>query len=217
MKKHSIWKVKTALKNNNQMTQNNFDIAIVGAGITGLSLAYFLKDTKKRIVLIEKSNALDNTTSKSTAKLSFVQQDIYQKLEKNFGYDISKLYFESQAYAISLMKKIIVENNISCDLEKSNSYLFSMEEENLKILQREKELLTCFGCKCKTAKNLEIPIPVKKAFYVEGNYTFNPVKYMQQITKIVAKKVTIYDNLMVEGIKRQENYYLLKTKNGEKC
>ena len=44
-----------------------------------------------------------------------------------------KLYYKSQKEAIELIKKIIKDNNISCDFKKSNSILFTIDK---KIFQK---------------------------------------------------------------------------------
>lgn len=66
------------------------DILIIGGGISGLTTAYFLKDKYKNIMLIDKSNIGNGITSKTTAKITYLQGIIYQTLEKNFNKKISK-------------------------------------------------------------------------------------------------------------------------------
>ena len=50
MKYNSIWEDDNKISLNEKKLSNNvFDIVIVGGGITGVTLAYFLKDTNKNI------------------------------------------------------------------------------------------------------------------------------------------------------------------------
>ena len=94
---------------------------IIGAGITGLTTAYFLKDTNQKITIIDKSEVGRGVTSKTTAKITYLQQDIYSKLTEMHNKEISKKYYNSQKEAINTIVKIIKDNNISCDLEKVDS------------------------------------------------------------------------------------------------
>ena len=84
MEHKSIWEDYSKTTNNNIKPLKNIetDILIIGGGITGLTTSYFLKDTNKKITIIDKSLIGRGVTSKSTAKISFLQQDIYGKLTK---------------------------------------------------------------------------------------------------------------------------------------
>lgn len=63
---------------------NNFntDVLIIGGGITGLTTAYFLCDSIKNITLIDRDNIGSGVTSKTTAKVTYLQGNIYNQLDK---------------------------------------------------------------------------------------------------------------------------------------
>ncbi len=214
MKYKSIWQ-KDA-KNKQKVTKlptDIVDILIVGGGLTGLTLAYFLKDIGKKVIVVDKDKFINNVSSRSTAKISFLQQDIYQKLEKTFDYETSKKYYESQIYAIKIIKEIIIKNKIDCDLVESDSYLFVSEKENIDKLDKEKKLLNSFQQECHEVNKLPIDFPVSKGFYVEGNYTFNPVKYLNGLINIIKNKVDFCNDFLVENITLDNDLYLVKSKN----
>ena len=146
MKYNSIWEQynKHSIENK-KLPSEVVDILIIGGGITGLTLSYLLKDYSQKVVIIDKGKIGNSVTSRSTAKISFLQQDIYQKLEKTFDYETSKKYYESQMYAIELLKNIIEKNKISCDFLDSPSYLFTNMEDNIKSL--EKEIIDFLRCR----------------------------------------------------------------------
>ena len=80
------------------------DVGIIGGGITGLSTAYYLKDTNLKIALFDKGSIGQGVTSKMTAKITYLQGDIYQKLGTR-----AKEYYLSQKQAISELLRIIPE------------------------------------------------------------------------------------------------------------
>jgi len=172
---------------------------IIGGGITGLSIAYFLKDTDYKITLVDKTNLYSGVTSKTTAKITYLQGTIYQTLKSYFNESISKKYLDSQIEGITLLTKIINENNIECDLEKSPSILFAIDKNNNKKIDKEKELLSKWDIKVKDIKENNF----KYGFKVNDTYTFNPIKYLESITNIINKKIDIYENVVVKDIKRK--------------
>ena len=209
MRHISIWENCSQKPNNKtkKFKNINTDILIIGAGITGLNIAYFLKDTSNKITIIDKSVIGRGVTSKTTAKISFLQQDIYQKLTQMHSSKVAQAYYNSQKDAINILIKIIKDNHIECDLEKVSSILFANEEKNLPKLIREKNILSSFGEKTKDSK-------IKNGFSVDNNYTFNPSKYLNGLKKIIESKVSIHENTIATSIKEVDNHYLVTTNNG---
>ena len=95
MNNKSIWETfNIKVKSSNIKNELTTDILIIGGGITGLSVAYFLKDSKEKIVLIDKGNIGSGITSKTTAKVSYFQGDIYNALTNKFNENTAKLYLD---------------------------------------------------------------------------------------------------------------------------
>lgn len=212
MKYNSLWSeyLKIDNNNNNNFNQINTDILIIGGGITGLNSAYFLKDTNNKIVLIDKGKIGEGITLKTTAKISYLQQDIYRKLTKMHNANKARLYYNSQKEAINLIAKIIKDNNIDCDFEKVNSILFTNEQNNVAKLKKEKEILSSYNVKVKDYQSDFI----KHGIIVNDTYTFNPIKYLYAIKELINNKIAIYENTLATSIKRQDDKYIVITNNG---
>lgn len=213
MKNKSIWENEieiTEQKTKNNKLPKETDILIIGGGITGLTTAYLLKNINKKITLIDKSQTYHGITSRTTAKISYIQGTIYQTLEKKIGINTSKKYLDSQLQAIKIIKQIIKENNIECELEKSDSILFTTEEKGIKKIKKEKSLLDNWDIKTKIVTHPKI----KYGFQTNNNYTFNPLKYLEEIKKTITSKITICENTIANDIEKEKNIYYTKTSKG---
>lgn len=209
MENRSIWEKEHPKINSGKLKDT--DVLIIGGGITGITAAYYLNNSGLKVTLLEKGKIGNGITKNSTAKISYLQGTIYQKLKSYFDDSVSKRYFKSQVYAISLLKNIIVENNIDCDFEKVESYLFAFKKSGLSKLEKEKKLLEQFGVKC-TDKKMPIDFPAEGSFSVPENYVFNPVKYIYGVAKIL-NNVEINEETTVLEVKK-ENDYVVNTTNG---
>ena len=214
MEYKSIW--ETSLNKKEKANNLNFkeiktDILIIGAGITGLSVAYFLKDSNKKIMLIDKGTVGLGISAKTTAKITYLQQDIYSKLSKMHSMSVSKMYYESQKEAIGLIKEIISKNKIDCDMEKVDSVLFSNENKNFGKIKKEKEILLSWNNKIKDYED-EF---VKCGFIVSDTYVFHPLKYLNNLKKIIKDKVTIYENTMAISVNKKDKCYVVITNKGK--
>ena len=211
LKNKSIWsdfkKTKNYPKLDNDITT---DVLIIGGGITGLSVAYHLTNSNLKVCLVEKNKLGQAVTSKTTGKLTYLQENIYSKLNVFHNIDTAKLYLESQVDAINLVKSIIEKEKINCDLEKVQSYVFTNDENY--SLDKEKEILKQLNIKFKETNVLPNKDKVKDAFYVEDTYVFHPLKYIYSLAEVCQKKkIAIYENTKIVSIEKEDNCHICET------
>lgn len=187
------------------------DILIVGGGIAGLSCAYHLKDSGKSIVLIDKSICGLGVTSYNTGKLTWMQDLIYHKIEKNYDTKTALLYLDSQREAIDIVNNIVKENNISCDLSKTKAYVFTDNENNFKNFDNEIMFYKENNIKYKVTDKLPIEYSSKLVLETDNSFVFNPYKYLSSIRKILMDKMDIYENTRCVSIDMGSNSYNVKT------
>ena len=63
-----------------------YDVLIIGGGITGISTAYHLIDSGLKVCLVEKNLIGSGVTSRTTGKLTYLQEDICSRINKNNNY-----------------------------------------------------------------------------------------------------------------------------------
>ena len=199
MKKQSIWLKDLKIKKTKPLDKNiSVDILIIGGGITGISTAYNLKDEKLKICLVEQNYIGSGVTSKSTAKINYLQETVYTDICKKYNKQIAKKYYDSQIYAINKINEIIKNENINCDLEKTESFIFTNNKAEINIIKNEKKLLKEFGSKVYEHSKIDIQLKSKYAISVKDTYTFHPIKYLYALKDICQNKgITIYEDTKI--------------------
>lgn len=212
MNYNSIWLDGSKDLNLDSLNNNlEVDVLIIGGGITGVSVGYHLINSDLKVAIVEAGKIGHGVTSKSTAKLTFLQEDIYSKIKKATNYDNSKLYYESQKEAISIVNEIVSKEKIKCNLVRSNSYIFTQDENNINKVSGEKELLESFNEEIEEKEELPNGTKCQKALEVKDTYTFHPLKYVNSLSKILLKNdIEIYENTRVYSITDFNNYYICK-------
>ena len=213
MKNTSIWldglEKQSFKKLNNDI---NVDVLIVGGGITGISTAYHLSTGDLSVCLVEKNKLCEGVTSRTTGKLTYLQENIYSKLVNFHGIEKSKLYLDSQKDAIKLVKGIIDANKIDCNLEKVSSYVF--DEKDDKNLVKEINLLNNFGVDLKLSDVFPNGENINNSFFASDTYVFHPLKYLCKLTDIcVDRGIKFYEDTKIISIDEEDEVYVCKTDN----
>src|SRR5215213_1375429 len=113
------------------------NVCIVGAGIAGMTTAYLLARAGRAVVVIDDGPVGGGETGRTTAHLSNALDDRYYEIEKLHGQDGSRLAAESHTAAISRIESIASQEDIDCDFERLDGYLFLGGHDKRDELERE--------------------------------------------------------------------------------
>jgi glycine/D-amino acid oxidase-like deaminating enzyme/nitrite reductase/ring-hydroxylating ferredoxin subunit len=134
----SIWMTTAEVPDQPVLAENlHADVCVVGAGIAGMTTAYMLSREGKSVVVLDDGPIGGGQTSRTTAHLSHVLSHYYYELEEIHGKDLTRQIAESHTKAIDTIQAIASRENIDCDFERLDGYLFPPDTESLDELQKE--------------------------------------------------------------------------------
>lgn len=202
MKKNSIWLNNKDVNCPKLEQDMEADVLIIGGGITGLSCLLELKNSKLKTILVERNMCGHGVTSRSTAKITYLQEQIIMNIRKS-SYDTASLYLASQRDAVKMLKKNIISNHIDYDFRQASSYLFTNDEANVSKLEAEYDFLKSNGVKVEKA--ILEGVPNILALKVDDTYVFHPLKYINHLKAMFQD--SIFENSKVEKIDKKDGYY----------
>lgn len=216
MENKSIWKYNIRKRALNKLDKNiTTDVLIIGGGISGLTTAYFLRNSKYKVTLIDKDICGHGVSANTTGKITFMQDLIYSKLSSNFNDEVALKYLNSCKDAVRIVKNIISRNNIDCNLENVSSYVFTNDINKIENFKKEEEFYNMNNIKYKVVSKLPNNLSVKYGIKINYGCVFHPIKYLMGIRKILLEsKVCIYENTRAIKLTKKDNYYEVNTENG---
>ncbi|WP_251554217.1 FAD-dependent oxidoreductase [Neobacillus muris] len=193
------------------------DVAIVGAGITGITAAYLLTKEGVKTALIEAGSVLNGTTGHTTAKLTAQHDIIYDELIGHFGEEKAKLYYESHMEAVSFVEAAALEHQIDCDFSKQDAYVYATTEQTLGSLQTELDAYQRLGISGELTDAIPFDIPVKGALVMHEQAQYHPLKFLRALLEEAVKTgCSVYENTTAADIEDDESNPKIITKSGHK-
>ncbi|MFD5074964.1 FAD-dependent oxidoreductase [Streptomyces sp. NPDC058371] len=183
------------------------DVAVIGAGMAGLSTAWELARAGRSVAVLEADRLAAGVTGHTTAKLSALHTLIYARLRRTRGSEAAKLYARSQTEAIRHAAAVVDELGIDCDWENTAAYTFAEEPEGVAELKAEAEAAREAGLPAEYVTATGLPFPVAGAVRVTEQVQFHPRKYL----------LALADDLRVRGAQIHENTRVVGLKEGEPC
>lgn len=206
----SIWKKEEYLSHT---LNKDIEVStlIIGGGLTGLLTAYYLNDTSSCVV--EARTIGSGVTKNTTAKITYLQENIYTRISKISSKENAKLYLNSQKESVNELARIIEKESIECDLTRTPSYIFTTKKRNINKLKEEVYFL-----KKNNTNIIKSNVPIKHKNYasykVNDTYTFNPLKFLTGLYNILlSKNINIYENTKILNIRRVKDKYICETEN----
>ncbi|MEK4487489.1 FAD-dependent oxidoreductase [Psychrobacillus sp. FSL H8-0484] len=178
------------------------DVVIIGAGLTGITAAYMLSKSGRKVMVIEGSKVLEGTTGFTTAKVTVQHGPIYQQLINTFGDVDARLYYEANNEAKHFIEQTVSELGIHCNYEKVDAFLYADTADGVEILQKEMDAYIRLGIEGVTlTKDTGLPYTVKESLKLENQGQFHPLIYAKGLMeKAIENGVQFFEGSRAKSI-----------------
>lgn len=180
------------------------EIAIVGGGIAGLSIAYCLVKAGKKVVVVEDGFIGSGESGRTTAHLVTALDDRYAEIRRLLGEENCRLAADSHTKAIDFIEWAVREENIDCDFKRVDGFLFLHPSDKAQTI--DEEFVVTNQCGIRTEKLQGVPgIPMEKGICLKfpNQAQFHPLKYLKAISDyIIRMGGSIYTETHIEEINR---------------
>jgi glycine/D-amino acid oxidase-like deaminating enzyme/nitrite reductase/ring-hydroxylating ferredoxin subunit len=189
------------------------DVCIIGAGIFGLTCAYYLSNLGFKVVILEKDDIGKKTTGHTTAKITSQHGLFYNYLINSYGKKFAFDYLEANEKAIKNIKQIIDTEKIKCDFEYQNSYVYTTNKSELKAIKKEVSSVESLGFPCEFVTKTGLPFEIEGAICFKNQAQFHPLKYLHGLCKsITSHDSKIYTHTTATNVEKDINAsYIITT------
>jgi glycine/D-amino acid oxidase-like deaminating enzyme/nitrite reductase/ring-hydroxylating ferredoxin subunit len=178
------------------------DVAVVGAGITGVTAAVLLKRAGKTVALLDSRRIVHGATGYTTAKVTSGHGASYSKIRKAFGEDGAGTYAEANEAALDRIARFVDEDGIDCDFERRANYVYAESDEEVSKLRQEAEVERKAGLAVSLVDETPLPFRVAAALRLENQAQFHPRKYLLALAATIPGDGShVFEHSRVQDVK----------------
>lgn len=183
----------------------SIDVAVVGAGITGVTTAYLLARAGLKVALLERDRWGRGDTGHTTAHLTHVTDTRLDALVKRFGRDHAQAAWEAGAAAIDQIETIVREHAIDCEYCRVPGFLHAPwrddkpSQEVADDFKREAGLAGEMGFDA--AFEDAVPLAHRPGVRYANQAKFHPMKYLAALLDhAVEAGVEVFEDSNVDEV-----------------
>lgn len=192
------------------------DVVVVGAGITGLTAALWLRRAGAEVVVVEAGQVAGGTTGHTTGKVTSQHGLVYRQLIDHHGEDAARLYALANQDAIDDVAALVAETGASCGFDRTAAFIYALDEDELAALEEEHEAAFRLGLPSSLTTATDLPFPVEGALVFANQAYFHPVRYCDALAAaFLAEGGRIFEDSRVTDVDESSETVTVGTDQGE--
>lgn len=197
------------------------DVAIVGAGFTGLSAALHLAEMGKRVVVLEAETPGWGASGRNGGQVNPGLTVDPEQIISDFGREMGTRIVTMSGGAPDLVFSLIKKHKIQCDGVQSGWIRPVLSNKSMAVLKSRTEQWAYYGAPMRMLDRDEMTNLLRSSMYMGGSIdvrggNLHPLNYALGLADAaLIAGVSIHGHSRVESLKQEAGKYVLKTAQGQ--
>jgi glycine/D-amino acid oxidase-like deaminating enzyme/nitrite reductase/ring-hydroxylating ferredoxin subunit len=203
----SYWQTSAATTSYPPLTEDRMcDVAVIGAGIVGVSAALELCLAGADVVLLEARRIGAGASGYTTGKVSSLNGLIYTDLEDSFGAHTAAAYGAANEAGLETIAANTERYGIECDFRRKPNFTYAASASGRERILAEAEAARRAGLDAELVDEIdELPFPVAAAVRFEQQAEFHALRYLHGLVEAAAARgCEIYERSRAIGVSQGE-------------
>jgi glycine/D-amino acid oxidase-like deaminating enzyme len=224
---HNYWLTTTEFPTTeaSQPLPEAVDVAVVGAGFTGLSAARTLAKRGARVAVLEGETIGWGASSRNGGMVLTGMKLGINKLISMYGRELTRRMYAASLASMDCVEEIVGEDAIDCDFARCGHLEVACKQKHFDDYERQSEIIEVeFNHKLRVVKKSELVGEIGSTIYYGGmvdetSAGCNPARYVAGLARSAMKAgANVFEHTRVESVQREsrqgEQGWMLRTSRG---
>jgi glycine/D-amino acid oxidase-like deaminating enzyme/nitrite reductase/ring-hydroxylating ferredoxin subunit len=182
------------------------DVAIVGAGVTGLTAAAHLVAAGRSVAVLEMRQVGAGETGQTTAHLTEAIDTRFSTLVKDFGEEEAALVARSHRAAIDEVERLASVHHIACGFSRVPGFLYTERRQDLDLLSEELGAARRAGVAAEWVEAVPLPFRVAGGVRFDQQARVHALQYVWGLAGVLARAgVQIFEQTKALSVAEDES------------
>jgi glycine/D-amino acid oxidase-like deaminating enzyme/nitrite reductase/ring-hydroxylating ferredoxin subunit len=182
----SIWLATSPATSYPSLTEDvEVDVAVVGAGIAGLTAALELKRRGLTVAVLEAARVATGVTGNTTGKVTSLHRLAYSQLADQHGRAKARAYGQANQAAIEHVARTVAAEGIECGFRRVANYTYAESDSTLAKVRAEAELTASLDLPATFTTDVPLPFATSGAVRFDHQAQIHAVNYLQGLGRAV--------------------------------
>ncbi len=188
----AVWKAADAKDTHYPQLQGaiDVDVAVIGAGVTGLATALHLAESGLKVAVVEAHRVGSGSTGGSTGNLYATLSQGLAAVRKKWDNGVVGQVVGLRASGIDTLEEIVNRYAIECEFARRPLYFCvdQPDQQQVDNLTAEYDATRASGLSAELVNRVpELPFPVHRALRIENQAQYNPMKFVQGLARALTE------------------------------
>ena len=153
-----------------------YDVAVIGAGLTGLTTALLMGRAGRSVVVLEAGRVGAGTTGRTTAKVSLLQGTQLSTIRSRHAQSVVDAYVEAQREGAAWVRRFCEDHGVA--VEDRDAVTFARSADGESSIRSELETAAKAGLPVEWVDELSLPFSVRGAVRLSGQFQLDPLELL---------------------------------------
>jgi glycine/D-amino acid oxidase-like deaminating enzyme len=188
------------------------DVALIGAGFTGLSAARTLAHRGARVAVLESETIGWGASSRNGGMVLTGMKLGVNQLISMYGRDLTRRMYAASLQTVDCVEQIVGEEAIDCDFSRCGHLEVACKQKHFDDYARQVEVIAReFNHQLRVVQRNELSTEIGSNIYYGGmvdevSAALNPARYVAGLGRAAMKAgAEIFEHTLVEGLQRESS------------
>ncbi|MFL6247501.1 MAG: FAD-dependent oxidoreductase [Thermoanaerobaculia bacterium] len=198
----SLWRATSSMPRFDAFRGDlHVDVAIVGAGITGLTAALLLAERGRTVAVLEKETIAAGETGNTTAHITVAIDARYHYVRRKYSAEEARLVADASRASLEKIAELVQRYSIDCRFRRVPGYLYTEKRKYVSELKNEAAAAREAGLDAQWTTDVPLAFATRGAVLWPNQAQFHPGQYLSGLASAAKLAgVKIFEQTLVTNI-----------------